>query len=180
MLSSVNVWKPVSINFSRWAASGQISDQSEASIQVMWSLSTNQRPLSQIVTGPEIPGPAAKIMQRGQGEYFAWKKRLFEQKFPLALKILLTSSKFLIELKWHSFFKRFFAQNNIFFWILWQTIHPWKEKKYWRKDLEDLEAFHKYKEAFDHFDWNKTKTIATSVSVMAENIWKLSIVNSKS
>ena len=39
-----------------------------------------------------------------------------------------------------------------------------KEKKYSRKELDDLEAFHKYKEAFDHFDWNNTKTIATSVS----------------
>ena len=39
-----------------------------------------------------------------------------------------------------------------------------KKKKMSRKDLDDLEAFSKYKDAFDYFDWNKTKTIATSVS----------------
>ena len=35
---------------------------------------------------------------------------------------------------------------------------------YSRKELEDLEAFAKYKEAFDTFDWNKTSNIATHVS----------------
>ena len=38
-----------------------------------------------------------------------------------------------------------------------------KGKKFSRIDAENLEAFQKYKEAFDSFDWNKTKTIATSV-----------------
>ena len=39
-----------------------------------------------------------------------------------------------------------------------------KNKKLSRIEAENLEAFKKYKEAFDSFDWNKTKTIATSVS----------------
>ena len=38
------------------------------------------------------------------------------------------------------------------------------EKKYSRKELEDLKTFTKYKEAFDTFDWNKTTNIATHVS----------------
>ena len=31
--------------------------------------------------------------------------------------------------------------------------------------MDDLQAFQNFKEAFDHFDWNNTKTIATSVSI---------------
>ena len=38
-------------------------------------------------------------------------------------------------------------------------------KKFSRKEMDDLQAFQNFKEAFDHFDWNNTKTIATSVSV---------------
>ena len=39
-----------------------------------------------------------------------------------------------------------------------------KDKKYSRKELEDLRTLTKYKEAFDTFDWNKTTNIATHVS----------------
>ena len=39
-----------------------------------------------------------------------------------------------------------------------------KEKKYSRKEFEDLATLKKYKEAFDTFDWNKTTNIATHVS----------------
>ena len=38
-------------------------------------------------------------------------------------------------------------------------------KKFSRKEMDDLQAFQNFKEAFDHFDWNNTKTIATSVSI---------------
>ena len=39
-----------------------------------------------------------------------------------------------------------------------------REKKYSRKELEDLQSLTKYKEALDTFDWNKTNNIATHVS----------------
>ena len=39
-----------------------------------------------------------------------------------------------------------------------------RDKKYSRKELEDLQSLTKYKEAFDTFDWNKTNNIATHVS----------------
>ena len=45
-----------------------------------------------------------------------------------------------------------------------QQYQEGKKKRMSRKDVDDLEAFSKYKDAFDYFDWNKTKTIATSVS----------------
>ena len=38
------------------------------------------------------------------------------------------------------------------------------DKKYSKKELEDLRSLTKYKEAFDTFDWNKTTNIATHVS----------------
>ena len=40
-----------------------------------------------------------------------------------------------------------------------------QKKKYSRKELDDLKALAKYKEAFDTFDWNKTSNIATHVSI---------------
>ena len=39
-----------------------------------------------------------------------------------------------------------------------------REKKYSRKELDDLRTLTKYKEAFDTFDWNKTTKITTHVS----------------
>ena len=48
-------------------------------------------------------------------------------------------------------------------------VHNRQKKKYSRKGLEDLEAFAKYKEAFDTFDWNKTSSIATHVSRSVES-----------
>ena len=41
-----------------------------------------------------------------------------------------------------------------------------QKKKYSRKELDDLKALAKYKEAFDTFDWNKTSNIATHVSIL--------------
>jgi len=42
-----------------------------------------------------------------------------------------------------------------------------QKKKYSRKELDDLKALAKYKEAFDTFDWNKTSNIATHSLVWA-------------
>ena len=47
-----------------------------------------------------------------------------------------------------------------------------KEKKYSRKELEDLQTLTKYKEAFDTFDWNRTTKIATHVSKTIKQIWR--------
>ena len=44
--------------------------------------------------------------------------------------------------------------------------------------MDDLQAFQNFKEAFDHFDWNNTKTIATSVSIEI-HISHLKISNSR-
>ena len=126
------------------------------------------------------PRPSCQNNAKGPGGTFCMKKETFWAEIPIDFTNIIYFVKVSDWIEMTIFWRVFFAQNNNFFWILRLTIHPWKEKKYLRKDLEDLEAFHKYKEAFDHFDWNKTKTIATSVSVMAENIWKLSIVKPKS
>ena len=54
--------------------------------------------------------------------------------------------------------------NIFYFSEMKQGNQEERNKKMSRKDADDLEAFSKYKDAFDYFDWNKTKTIATSVS----------------
>ena len=42
----------------------------------------------------------------------------------------------------------------------------YSRKKFSRKELDDLHALTKYKEAFDTFDWNRTGNIATHVSII--------------